>query len=177
MAHGIKLSLSKGIILFCIAALLSACKGGEIYPIIPSVEYDSYYLVKDGNGQVSYIGLIFKYKDGDGDIGLEDKDTVAPFIDYYANNVYVDYLEKRGNNYEYVIAPPASGDTMRREFKVMNITPEGKFKAIRGTIDVQFPPSKFVGRADTVKVKFFLIDRSLHLSNVAESADIILSSN
>lgn len=158
-----------------VAALLSACKGGEIYPIIPSVEYDSYYIIRDNSGEVEYVGLVFRFKDGDGDIGLEDADTLPPYVGYYRSNVHIDYLEKRGNNYFHVISPPASGDTLRKDFKVMNITPEGKFKAIRGTIDVQVQPNILPNRADTIKLRFKLIDRMLHESNVAESGDIILN--
>jgi hypothetical protein len=180
-----KSSLLKGFIIFLIAAIFGACKGGEIYPIIPQIEYESHYLIRGSNGEVEMIGLIFNYKDGDGDIGLEDKDTLAPYntvldpetlmnTNYFANNVYVDYLEKKGNNYVPVITPFTT-DTLRKEFRVMNITPEGKFKAIRGTIDVQFEPSIFPDRADTIKLKFVLIDRMLHISNIAESGDIVLS--
>jgi hypothetical protein len=187
MARCTKSTLLKSIFIFLVAALLSGCKGGEIYPVIPAIEFESAYLTKDTARSITYIGLIFRFTDGDGDIGLEDGDTLPPYniikdptdsnkknINFYYNNLHIEYLEKRGNKYDYAINP-FNGDTLKKEIRVMNITPEGKFKAIRGTIDVQFEPSIFDNRADTVKLRFRLVDRMLHISNTAESTDIVLS--
>lgn len=181
-----KSTLLKSISVFFAAALLSACKGGEIYPVIPAIEFENAYLYTDTARRVTYVGLVFRFTDGDGDIGLEEKDTFPPFniirdpldsnkknINYYYNNLHIEYLEKRGGEYTYAINP-FNGDTLRKEIRVMNITPEGKFKAIRGTIDVQFEPSVFDNRADTIKLRFKLLDRKLNESNTAESTDIIL---
>lgn len=165
--------------------LLVSCKGGEIYPNIPSIEYESSYIEKDSTGKTKYVGLIFKFKDGDGDIGLAPGDTFPPFnfvtdpnnpdknTNIYYENLYVDYLEKSGDNYNHVVTPFTT-DTLRKTFRVMVLTPEGKYKAIRGTIDVKFEPSLFPNRQDTIKLKFKLYDRMLHESNTAESGDIVI---
>lgn len=179
--------LLNGIYILSVLFLLAACKGGEIYPNIPSIEFESSYIEKDSSGKIKYVGLILKFKDGDGDIGLAPGDTFAPFnfvrdsfnpdknTNIYYENLYVDYLEKSGENYNHVVTPFTT-DTLRKSFRVMVLTPEGQYKAIRGTIDVKFEPSLFPNRADTIKLKFKLFDRMLHESNTAESNDIILGS-
>lgn len=139
-------------------------------------------------GDVENIGLVIKYRDGDGDLGLQQSDTLPPFnfvadsinsdrnINYFYNNLHVEYLEKNGDTYTHAIAPFTT-DTLKKMFRVMVLTPEGKFKAIRGTIEVKFEPSIFPNRADTVKFRVKLIDRLLHESNVAESGDVVISNN
>jgi hypothetical protein len=163
--------------------LLYACKGGEIYPIIPSIEFEkSYYISRDSTNLLVFS---IKFRDGDGDIGLDNGDTLAPYnnvkdpltgknTNIYYNNLYVEFLRKEGNSYNYVIAD-FSGDTLRADMRVMPLTPEGKYKAIRGTIEATLEPSVLLNDGDTVKLRFLLIDRALHLSNTTESGDIIIS--
>lgn len=177
-----KSTLLKSIVLFLSAILLYACKGGEIYPIIPSIEFEkSSYINRDSTNLLVFS---IKFKDGDGDIGLEDGDTLPPYnniknpltgknTNIYYNNLYVEFLRKEGDNYNYVIAD-FSGDTLRADLRVMPLTPEGKYKAIRGTIEVTLEPSVLLNDGDTVKLRFLLIDRALHFSNAAESEDIII---
>jgi hypothetical protein len=178
-----KSTLLKSIVIFLSAVLLYACKGGEIYPIIPSIEFEkSYYISRDSTNLLVFS---IKFRDGDGDIGLENGDTLPPYnnikdpltgknTNIYYNNLYVEFLRKEGNSYNYVIAD-FSGDTLRADMRVMPLTPEGKYKAIRGTIEATLEPSVLLNDGDTVKLRFLLIDRALHLSNTAESGDIIIS--
>jgi hypothetical protein len=182
-----KFSWLKGIYIIGVLLILAACKGGEIYPIIPSIEYESSYIIKDSAGKTRYVGLILKFRDGDGDVGLAPGDTFPPYnfvkdpsnpdknSNYFYENLYVDYLEKNGSEYHHVVTPFTT-DTLRKTFRVMVLTPEGKYKAIRGNIDVKFEPSIFPNRADTIKLKFKLLDRMLHESNIAESTDIVIGS-
>lgn len=178
-----KSALLKGIIVFAIAALLYACKGGEIYPIIPSIEFGRIYQYRtDSIGTM--MGFVLKFKDGDGDIGLEERDTLPPFnsipgpngknTNLYYYNLYFEYLRKEEGTYKNVLNV-FTGDTIRENVRVMPLTPEGKFKAIRGDIEVQFEPSVYLNNGDTIKLRFLLIDRALHLSNTTESVDIIVS--
>ena len=164
-----KVSSLKVIYVIVIIVIIAGCKGGEIYPIIPSIEYESSYVIRNSStGDVENIGLVIKYRDGDGDLGLQQSDTLPPFnfvadsinsdrnINYFYNNLHVEYLEKNGDTYTHAIAPFTT-DTLKKMFRVMVLTPEGKFKAIRGTIEVKFEPSIFPNRADTVKFRVKLI--------------------
>lgn len=172
------------LLLAATAVIYSGCKEKEIYPVIPFIKFKDAYVVKDSTGEPSLIGLIINYRDGDGDIGLSAGDTFAPFnivqlepngpnVNYFYNNLYIDYLEKDGDTYQYVVKP-FSTDTLRKSTRVMNLTPDGKYKAIRGDIDIQFEPSLYPDRRDTIKLKVKLIDRSLNISNEIETPDIIL---
>lgn len=162
--------------------MLYACKGGEIYPIIPSIEFGSYGHFVDANGS-QMLNISVKFKDGDGDIGLAEADTLPPYnsvigpnlknVNLYYYNLYMEYMRKENGVYKNVI-DDVTGDTIRENVRVMPLTPEGKFKAIRGTIDVQFEPAIYLNNGDTVKIKFLLIDRALHLSNTTESVDILI---
>lgn len=170
------------IFLLSISALLIGCKGGEIYPIIPSIEFEKYVHYTDANG-TQMLSVSVKFKDGDGDIGLAEGDTLPPYnsvigpnqknTNLYYYNFYMEYMRKENGIYKNVI-DDVTGDTIRENVRVMPLTPEGKFKAIRGNIDVQFEPAIYLNDGDTVKIKFLLIDRALHLSNTAESVDIMI---
>lgn len=165
-----------------VASSFMGCKGGEIYPIIPSIEFGYNYKFVDNDG-TKKIGTVVKFRDGDGDIGLEEGDTLPPYqsilgpnqknINLYYYNFYIEYLRKEGENYKPVIND-VTGDTLRENLRIMPLTPEGKFKAIRGTVEVQFEPAIYLNNGDTVKLKYLLIDRALHLSNTTESTDIVI---
>jgi len=166
-----------------IATLLLGCKGGEIYPIIPSIEFGNNYQYVDQSSSTQMIGTVVKFRDGDGDVGLAEGDTLAPYnsiigpnkknINLFYYNLYIEYLRKENGVYKHVIND-VTGDTLRENMRVMPLTPEGKFKAIRGTIEVQFEPAIYLNAGDTVKLKYLLIDRALHLSNTTESTDIVI---
>lgn len=178
-----KLFVLNCIFLLGIASLLIGCKGGEIYPIIPSIEFGNNYQYVDQASSTQMIGTVVKFRDGDGDVGLAEGDTLAPYnsiigpnkknVNLFYYNLYIEYLRKENGVYKNVIND-VTGDTLRENMRVMPLTPEGKFKAIRGTIEVQFEPAVYLNAGDTVKLKYLLIDRALHLSNTAESTDIVI---
>lgn len=169
------------VVLFTIF-VLAGCKGGEIYPIIPFITFEKITQYSDSNGSPQ-IDLSVKFTDGDGDIGLAEQDTFPPFnsvigpthtnINLYYYNFYMEYMRKEGGVFKNVIND-MTGDTIRENLRVMPLTPEGKYKAIRGVINVQFEPAVFLQDGDTVKVKIQLIDRKLHLSNTTESTEIVI---
>lgn len=126
--------------------------------------------------------LIFSFKDGDGDLGLNQGDTFPPYnpvVDFegrslnpYYYNLYVDYLEWQNGIFNYVTRP-FSNDTLKYEFRFPSLTPEGRHLAIRGDIEVKISPSPFPNAKDTVMYKIFVYDRKLHKSNVAETPPVI----
>ena len=171
-------------ILFFASLFLVACKENEIYPIVPSIVFKDAYVLFDQNNMDSLIVLVFSYKDGDGDIGLDGGDTLPPYnpdtlgynhsiLNRFYNNVWIDYYEKRNSIYTKPLIPSTS-DTVYKDVRVGNLTPQGSHKAIRGDIQVQFFPSSYPLRADTIKLKARLIDRALHISNEVESPDLYL---
>lgn len=136
-----------------------------------------------GFGNDTLIGLVFRYRDGDGDIGLGEADTLPPYDpkpdafnqptnpNYY--NILVDYLEYRDGAYRPFIIPNTT-DTFKIRARIGSLTPDGKFKAIRGEIDYRFLPPLFPERRDTIKLRIKIYDRALNASNVAETPMIVL---
>lgn len=164
------------------------CKKSEIFSIIPEIDFQSYYLTLDPDLPTdTLIGIVFGYKDGDGDIGLDAKDTLPPFnsvlnknneeLNIYHNNLIIEYLTQKEDGSFGVVIKPGSSDTLIYRARVENITPEGKFKAIRGTIDWRISPPKpaaYPGLSRTIKLRLRIFDRGLHQSNVIESPIIRL---
>lgn len=165
-----------------VSACLAACKKKEIFSEIPFIEYKSHYFIVDAVGKDSLVVLIFSFKDGDGDLGLNQGDTFPPFnpvVDFegrslnpYYYNLFLDYLEWFNGRFNY-ITRPFSTDTLRYEFRFPSLTPDGRHRAIRGDIEVKISPSPFPNARDTVMYRFFVYDRKLNKSNIAETPPII----
>jgi len=165
--------------------VICGCKKSEIYPATPSIEFKSYYFTTDPVLPTdTLMGIIFSYKDGDGDIGLNPEDTFPPYnsirgennkeLNPYYYNLNIEYLAMSGSGtFEPVIIPNTT-DTLRYLARVQNITPDGRHKAIRGDIDWQILPPPYPGVSRTIKVRVKIYDRALHESNTIESPVITL---
>lgn len=167
--------------------MVGACKKKEIYPVIPAIEWNSKYyrLEKDIFGiNDTLLGIVVTYKDGDGDIGLNEGDTFPPFDrqadslgiihNLYYYNYIVEYQEIiNGEKKPYII--PNTPDTLKLLTRISSLTPDGVHKAIRGDIQYEFPIPKTSERnSDSIVLKITLYDRELHPSNVVESPVILL---
>lgn len=176
-----------GYLFLGLIALIGACKEKEIYPVIPSLEWKTKYFLIEKNAfgvNDTLLGVVVSYKDGDGDIGLNDADTFPPYdrkedsqgniTNPYFYNLRIDYFEvKNGILSPFII--PNTTDTFKIQTRISSLTPEGVHKAIRGDIQHEFAPPQYPGiRADSVYLKITLTDRALHQSNVLTSPLIIL---
>lgn len=168
-----------------VAIVVTACKKTEIFPIIPELTYKSYYFTVDpDNPMDTLLGVIVGYRDGDGDIGLNIGDTFAPFnsiigpndvqLNPYYYNLHIDYLTLDENGIYQPVIIPNTTDTFRDLSRIQNITPESKYKAIRGDIDKQIVRPPFSGLSKNVKLKIKIYDRALHESNTIETPPIVL---
>ena len=152
-----------------LSAALSGCIKEESYPIIPEIEFLSFEKVYD-TGQYAIRGILtISFQDGDGDIGLNDSDTLPPYDkngQYYYNYV-ITYFEKQKGEYKKIdLNPPYS-------YRIPVLTPLNPDKAIKGmitdTLDLN-PKPLF----DTIKLEAFIHDRRLHKSNVITTPEIVL---
>lgn len=182
-----KLFIAKNQFTSCLLGLLIpvvyySCKESEIYPDIPSIEFKSYSFTVDPLSGDTLLQLTLGYKDGDGDIGLNPGDTFPPYnpvgdsgvnINPYHNNIFADFYEWKENNWVRVINP-ASLDTVVTESRIENITPEGKHKAIRGTIEWQVPIPYYDELSDSLLLSIWIYDRALHQSNIVQTPVIVL---
>lgn len=116
------------------------------------------------------------YKDGDGDIGLEDKDSFPPF-NYggkYFYNLIIDYFVMKNGVWIKPPNPLSAADTIFFSERIPNITPTGKQKWIEGNLRVRIPANPFDLKPDTIRFGLQLIDRSLKKSDQIFSKSITL---
>ncbi len=173
-----------GMIVLALAAC--SCQKSVEYPVEPKIAYEGFtYLIND-DSTFSGEGIIsFSYTDGDGDLGLDDSDTLTPFgfHDAHYYNMVVDYL--KCENGVFVKTPllsphvPTSPDdtlvlydtvTFNARFKRFRDSEEPK--AISGTMDYKLTVQNPFSPDDTVKFEIRILDRALHESNVIQTDPI-----
>ncbi len=135
------------------------------------------------DGKDSLLVLTFTYKDGDGDLGLNQSDTLSPFnpvidsvgksLNPFYQNLHINYLEKYQGLFQAVTNPFNAADTLTYAFRFESLTPDGRHKSIRGDIEVKISPNAYPNAADTTLYELYIYDRALHKSNVVQSPVVI----
>lgn len=146
--------------------VLPACRQPEKFSDVPYIRFVS--LDKTDNGETAddEAELVFYFQDGDGDVGLDDGDTMGVFSPdsafYY--NFLIDFYEKRQGIWTLVpLNPPLHARIPRLSANV----PE----SIKGNIRVRTFINNYNSPYDTVKLSCQLIDRALHASNRMETPE------
>lgn len=154
----VKVKICLGLLL--VSAL--SCRKLEEIPPIPAISLESLEIT----GQSALLTLSFT--DGDGDLGLSEGDTLAPFnfgSEHYAN-LKIKYYELQSGMW-------VLNDSAGFEYRIPNLTPEGQIKTLEGTIEVAIEPFYFalpsIAPADTFRYAISLFDRALQESNVIET--------
>ncbi len=159
---------SKIILFIVLLTLFFACKKREEFSDIPYLEFIKYE-IKDS---IDALGNITKlcelhlfFTDGDGDIGLFEEDTIAPF-DY---NLFVNYFEMKNNSLQQII------DTLNPPYhiRIPNLTPTGQNKSLK--VDMKYDVDITYRNSDTIKFELKLFDRALNESEWVSSSLIILN--
>lgn len=150
--------------------LYGCIKPGDT-PDIPAIKYKDF--VTFGKDSAYFY---FTFKDGDGDIGLDNGDTNAPFNSgskYYDNLIMTYYYkETDGSFHKYFNPQPTVNDTQTFKYRIPNITPVGQNKILDGEIRVWIDwPYSFFGHK-TIKFDAFIYDRALNKSNVINTSEI-----
>lgn len=150
---------------------LWGCPQAPEYPIEPAISFKDFY-TDASDPTVGYLSINFT--DGDGDIGLREDMTDAPFdtSSVYYYNMFAEFqtFNHSSNSWEYLLVPGPGGtlDTTIFKFRVPYLTPEGKNKALKGSIQVKLSPyTNDVN--DSIRYRIKLIDRELNESNWIES--------
>jgi hypothetical protein len=144
--------------------VLAGCLKEEEYPIVPEIKFEDFILLLNTQTGIIERGVLrISFKDGDGDIGLNQNDTAPP----YDFNLIIDYFEIQNRDTVRVYqVDPVSGDTSTFNARIPILTPKGSDKSIKGEIEdtlfIYDPTSAF----DTILFKVYLVDRALHKSNV-----------
>ena len=154
---------------------LAQCQKVENYPDEPQIEFLE-AVVKDSldilDNKIKHVTLKFRVIDGDGDIGLNENDTLGPFSRdssfYY--NLFIEEYEKVGIDFIKV-----TDNKFPRNYRIPDLTPEGQNKTLIANIKVEIEygysdlqPLRFT----EFKYYFKLVDRSFNFSNTDTSSFI-----
>jgi hypothetical protein len=177
-----KFSIKIGFILSMLAVLaVISCKRMEEYPPEPSISYLTFEKILNVTDSVYDQGIIkFEFTDGDGDIGLAKSDTFPPFNpgSKYYYNLIIDYYEVR-NGVETAVpltfynSETLTFDTVYLSARIPLLTPKGSNKALTGEIYDTVFIYNYYADFDTLFLKFKIVDRALHESNL-ERTDYIV---
>lgn len=168
------------IALVFLALLTYSCQKPVEYPVEPKISFEGFTYLFDADSTFSGEGIIsFSYTDGDGDLGLNDADTLFPFgfHDAHYYNILVDYL--KCINGEFVKTPLLSWNMQTQSYDT--VTFNARFKRLRdteepknisGTMDYTLTVKNPFSPDDTVKFEIRILDRALHESNVIQTDPI-----
>ena len=147
------------------AVLMSACLKTEEFPKEPHIDFKSYTRSTD------YDKLTISFTDGDGDIGLDQGDTLAPYNpgSQWYHNFFVDYYKMQNGQWEL------QQFTLPLYYRIPVITPTGQNKALEGDIAVELSPLVLPQTSgDTVRFSVRIADRALHESNTVFTDAIVV---
>lgn len=164
------------ILIFVIFAMAS-CREKADYPIEPAITYKGMaYVINADNTFTGEVVVSIGYTDGDGDLGLDDADTIYPFgaNDPHYYNLIIDYLKWNGS--AFVETPllswnqqTQSNDTVSFNARFKRLVFDDEETSISGTIDYTITAFNPLSPNDTIKFRIKLLDRALHESNAVET--------
>lgn len=174
----IKISLILSILV--ILAVIS-CKRIDDYPPEPAITYLDFEKIFNETDSIYDRGILkFEFTDGDGDLGLAKSDTFFPFNpgSKYYYNLIIDYFEVR-NGVETPVwltffnSETQQFDTVYLSARIPLLTPKGSNKALSGEINDTLFIYNYYSDFDTLFLKFRIVDRALHESNIETTPYIV----
>lgn len=162
---------NKFFIIFSILIIVTSCIKKEEYPLVPSIEFKNFIKLQTLQGVDTLGVLTISYKDGDGNIGLTQSDSLPPY-DY---NFFISYYEKRQGVFQEI---EFEGVTFNG--RLPYILNQGEEDAVKGEIyDTLFINNKYDPSAyndfDTIYFEAYILDRDLNKSNVIKTPEIIVN--
>lgn len=158
------------LILIVVVAVVGCVKEKE-FPTQPIIEFKEFISYVGGQNTVDSADCVIKFTDGDGDIGLAKEDTVSP------PNLRLKYLYKNLTDGKFypmdAIDSTTAIDTLYFDYRIPNITPDGQYKALDGTINAKFRTTPvFYPGHKVVKFEITLRDRAGNKSNMVSTNEI-----
>lgn len=152
--------------LICVIVLFSSCKEKERFPIEPYIEFVSLTKKPTTTGVDSTATLVIHFQDGDGDIGLNENDTISgsPY------NFFIDYYKKIDGVFQPI---QFEGVTFHQRIpRLSERVPE----PIEGDISVLLYINSLDLSTvyDTIKFQCYIVDRALHVSNTIETSELVV---
>jgi hypothetical protein len=157
-----------------VIVLLASCKQeGLKFSNVPALTLEKAPVQYQRNGKDSSVVLEVNYTDGDGDIGLEPADTVAPFNygSKFFYNLYINVYQVNDGKASLIPIPASNPpDSVRFNDRITNLTPTGKNKSIYGVIRINLNATPYPGiQPDSMFYTVQIADRSLNRSNIVKT--------
>lgn len=143
-----------------------SCRKIETYPVEPEITFEEFAILRSIEGQDSIGILSIGFTDGDGDIGATENDSSL--------NYFLDIFEVVNGSPQQVELPDS---TVNFDAYIPDLTPDGKYKAIKGTINFSLPlyfMTPFLN-SDTIFFETSIADRAMHQSNVITTPQFIVN--
>lgn len=161
------------VFLAMLSVMFGSCLKKKEFPIEPIIEFKSFEVYGDS------VYITISFTDGNGDIGKLTTDTLAPFIDRFRNNIWVDYLENQGGT--WVARTDISGPDGNGIYPMDYHTPDELYQEYQETTDAMQGDITFViigdyyddTNTDPYKYEFRLVDRALNVSNTVDTGSMI----
>lgn len=153
----------KLLFLFCLSSFtLSSCLEKKVYPDEPIIEFKS--MIRSSQT----AELTISFTDGDGNFGLEQKDTLPPFCPdtcefYY--NLFMEYQEKQNGVWTTITLDPDLGQ-IPFYYRIPLATPSGQFPSQIGEISIDMPVYYLASDYDTCRFEIVIYDKQLNKSNI-----------
>lgn len=143
----------------------ASCIDKPTYPSQPVIVYEDFIRYGSDPSNPDSVELIVSFTDNEGDIGLEQSDTVN---DFKYGNIWMIYFYDSANTgvwaaFDSSITTPQF-DTFKVAYRVPPVLPEGDpAEPMKGLIYVKQSP--FIKVNDRIKYVVYLYDRALHRSD------------
>ncbi|MBL4625172.1 MAG: hypothetical protein JKY42_08555 [Flavobacteriales bacterium] len=153
-----------GVLAAITSVIITSCTKTQCNEDIPAIEFSSFEQFDDNTAK-----LIITFKDCNGDIGLNQADSVDP----YKYNLFMEYYEKQ--NGTWVNLAPLIPYYYR-----IPVLYDGSDNVIEGDVELTmasyYKPKQY-SPYDTIKFSIHILDRGLNESNVVETEEIIKPDN
>ena len=161
-------------LIFIVFLCLEACK--KPTPLAPGPPFISFANFTTSNGGNAVF--TFNFTDPDGDIGLNQSDTIGAFApgnlyyyDFYMRYYYYSPTKALYSSFYYPLTPK---DTLVNNgyytYRIPYITDNIPSKALNGQVIVNLnaykPSTQYNDSLSNFKYEFWIYDRALHKSNV-----------
>lgn len=147
----------------------TSCEEIRSYPETPEVDYKAFrlFISTDALGNEILLGqLEFDFSDGDGNIGMQEIDTM-PEADSLRYNLFMSLYDYTKGEFEKI------EDLSSLNYRIPYIERQGQNKTLTGTVtvDIEYKTLEY----DTIFYTFYITDRDLNKSNTDTTELIVLS--
>ena len=153
-----------------IVVLVASCLPVEDLPPEPEIVFKSF--TQEGTGAT----LVFGFTDGDGNIGLEQGDTLGvncPDTCIYYWNLFCEYYELQDGEWTHIPIDWTLENSIPFYYRVPRAEPTGQNPALIGDISIDMPFYSLPSDYDTARFEVKLVDRDLNESNVITTSAFI----